>query len=742
MPLFNTGNTTWDQGLNTLGSGLFPDPSKVAQAGYYGAEARNAMLKGAQTQDQMAHAHLAEQLLRGQTPQYNYQPAPGPNMPPIMRDPYAGGTGGPPPAAPPTAPPAAPPSAPPSLGTTVASGPAAPPAPASGGDGGQPPAPAAATPPAVPPAAAPAAAPPGGVPPPGTPVGQGMDPASLGALVAQGGGAVTPPQSGPAQPGPASAIQAANMTADAAENHPTLTKGSAPSVSSPAPGSGAPLAPNSTGSDGSVPKNDPVSGIFHPASVTPQGGGKKLSGPANADGSPAQPSIDPAQLVNALMQGGMNEQQANLQVRMYFSALFNKGIIDENTYHHFMGSADPTIINTDTTTQGNIKIAGINAGSAANVANIQGQTARDVENTREAGATGRTMAAPVFVPDPDKPGQGHWVTTGQLQGGTVTGGNPNTSATTVAETGKMGPYMKPGQPETVRTMSAGDAAAQGYVPYGTGALPAQTPTVANQQNFVDHNNDQQIYQQPQKGSVTSPGFVNAPVVFTPAMQQKIQAETLNFQRAGFDATRAHIMAIQKLQNSGDLPSVDQVNKLRSQGYVSTLGGRTSDARLTNSPTYDGKGTMVPHLVIGGKDEPNPNDPNAPTAFKLNPQGGPNQPPTSGAPVAAVPGGNTPMSAIVPGPARPVPAAPAPVASTPASRRGSYNFLENIFRPSDAGRSAPAQAPAPAPAPTANTTPAGTAIGRVPPGTPDGSIARAPNGQTGTVRGGVIYATGG
>src|SRR5881628_553387 len=38
MAQFSTGNDAWDQGLGALSQGLFPDPSKVAQAGYYGAQ--------------------------------------------------------------------------------------------------------------------------------------------------------------------------------------------------------------------------------------------------------------------------------------------------------------------------------------------------------------------------------------------------------------------------------------------------------------------------------------------------------------------------------------------------------------------------------------------------------------------------------------------------------------------------------------------------------------------------------
>ena len=66
MPMFNTGNAEWDQGFNTLASGLFPDPSKVAQAGYYGAEARKAQFDATRTQEQMAAGHGIASMLYGQ----------------------------------------------------------------------------------------------------------------------------------------------------------------------------------------------------------------------------------------------------------------------------------------------------------------------------------------------------------------------------------------------------------------------------------------------------------------------------------------------------------------------------------------------------------------------------------------------------------------------------------------------------------------------------------------------------
>ena len=91
MPFFQTGNTGWDQGLNGLAGSLFPDPSKQAQAGYYGAETAQAIIKSRQMQDQMTQAKTLTDL---------FTPGATPGVPP--------GQPGQPPAAP-VAPPAPPP---------------------------------------------------------------------------------------------------------------------------------------------------------------------------------------------------------------------------------------------------------------------------------------------------------------------------------------------------------------------------------------------------------------------------------------------------------------------------------------------------------------------------------------------------------------------------------------------------------------------------------------------------------
>src|SRR5580765_8536343 len=204
MPTFNTGDKEWDQGLSSLGNALFPDPSKVAQGYYYGSEARKAQIEAATLQDQMAASHTALGMTFGNQPNPTYRP--GAMDTTIMVDPRAQQ------AAPPAAPPAAPA------------------------------APAAAAPLAA--AAAPSmvAAP----PPAAGQVGANMAPGALGALVAQGGGAV-PGGYVPQTMSPEAASQAIAAKVQAMPAPPL------PSASPPTPAT--PPAPNTTGSDGSFPKD-------------------------------------------------------------------------------------------------------------------------------------------------------------------------------------------------------------------------------------------------------------------------------------------------------------------------------------------------------------------------------------------------------------------------------------------------------------------------------------------------------
>ena len=86
MP-YNTGNPQWDGALTSLSGALFPDPSKVAESYYYGAQARQAQINSAKTADQLAAMHAATAYQQGNNAAPTY--APGPAGTTIMVDPYA-----------------------------------------------------------------------------------------------------------------------------------------------------------------------------------------------------------------------------------------------------------------------------------------------------------------------------------------------------------------------------------------------------------------------------------------------------------------------------------------------------------------------------------------------------------------------------------------------------------------------------------------------------------------------------
>jgi hypothetical protein len=82
MPVFATGNAGWDQGLNSLAGSLFPDPSKQAQAGLYGAETGQALVKSYQLRDQMAEQRRLQDLMAGGGPIVGPAAPGGPPTPP------------------------------------------------------------------------------------------------------------------------------------------------------------------------------------------------------------------------------------------------------------------------------------------------------------------------------------------------------------------------------------------------------------------------------------------------------------------------------------------------------------------------------------------------------------------------------------------------------------------------------------------------------------------------------------
>ena len=424
MPQFNTGNQIWDQGLNSAATGLSAlfDPTRIAQAGYYGAEARKAQMDALQKQRQF---DASDQV--GRWDSSNNWNSSAVSLPPGVN---LAGSGSPTPplsatvAGPPPPQAAAPPGPPPPV--------AAPPGPAAG------PPPQVAAPPG-PPAPQAAASAPG--PAAGT-VGANMAPGALGALMAQGGGAV---------PTPASASATMDAVLAAA---PQLSSGSPPPADSPAPNSGAPVAPNTTASDGSVPTNEPTSGIFHPGSITSADGGKKVTGPANANGSQALPSFTLAQYIGKATEAGLTFEQAKLRGQALIESLYDAHRIDETMYHHMMGSMDPSIINQDTASRTAITTTGMSTQAQRDVANIQAGSAADVANINQAGALKVAGLPPETIVDPNDPNKVTVLPRGAIPTTGIQGYNPNAVSTAIAPV-----TTQPGGPGTP-TYSTPTATAQ------------------------------------------------------------------------------------------------------------------------------------------------------------------------------------------------------------------------------------------------------------------------------------------
>jgi hypothetical protein len=108
--------------------------------------------------------------------------------------------------------------------------------------------------------------------------------------------------------------------------------GTPPDQDSPAPGSGAPPAPNNTASNATVPANNAGDGPLHPGSVTEPNGGQKQSGPAAANGSPPALAFNPNLLVVMLQRAGYDANSIREQLQAYAANAYRSGIIDKNTW--------------------------------------------------------------------------------------------------------------------------------------------------------------------------------------------------------------------------------------------------------------------------------------------------------------------------------------------------------------------------------------------------------------------------
>jgi hypothetical protein len=362
-PGAGTDNSQWNQGIGSLAAGLFPNPAAVAQAGYYGAEARRAQLQSLAAMQEINAGSRAIRMSPGQQQpgpqQVQFMQPSGPNMPPIIAPPsdlpMVGGQQQQPP----------PPQ--PSLGQTVAGAAAqAPTQPTQPTQPVQAPAQAPPSPqggPGGPPAVAPPSAAPGGAPPP--PLGM-PNPATLADVLAPGN-----------SPNP----KGWGTTATPAV------------ASSPSPG--APPAPNTTTSNGQVPTDDQGSGSFHQGTVMSPDGGQKFAPPAGPNGSPAPINFDLGTYAALQAAAGRNPEMAKVQLISYIQDAENRGIIPKGTAERMTANYGSSVYGTDVGAQTALAQTGMTVAGGIKQAQIGADASRDVANIGQTGANFRFGQTPL-----------------------------------------------------------------------------------------------------------------------------------------------------------------------------------------------------------------------------------------------------------------------------------------------------------------------------------------------------------
>jgi hypothetical protein len=179
--------------------------------------------------------------------------------------------------------------------------------------------------------------------------------------------------SGNGVPPPTPTIPPAQL-ADTITNS-SLTQGKPPASSSPAPNSAVPPAPNTTGSDGSVPGNDASSAVIHPGTLQQSGGGVKMAPPAQANGSPAAPAFNPQLIAWNLARSGLDHNAVNAQLSAYVVTAMKQGIIDKVTGDNALSAFQATgPLQADVTVRGQ---------------DVEAGTRRAVTSMEQAGANQR-----------------------------------------------------------------------------------------------------------------------------------------------------------------------------------------------------------------------------------------------------------------------------------------------------------------------------------------------------------------
>jgi hypothetical protein len=508
MPTFDTGNAQWDQGLGSLANSLFPDPSRIAQAGYLGAQARKTQMEADKMRvERNALRLLPSQHVWGTSPNPPQFSAPGPRLPGVSvpqgllpNQPQGPMTGmatpgqGQPPAGPPT-----------SMAQAVAPGPA--PAP--------------------------------------LPVAEREE------------------QIGMPQYQPGSAVKMAKIFTGEPNK---LNSGPPPPVSSP--GGSAPPAPNATGSDGSVPQNDLNSGPMLPGTLTDPNGGRKYSGPAAPDGSPAPP-MDLNGVYTMAYQAGMRGEDLTNYMASAIIEGQQHGVIDHNTATQTLAALNrgyPLQADTQAATQGMV--------TTEQRGEFLGGTIPIIRDDNTIGAITREM----FLKDPTK----YRV----VDPSTATAiGTQNAAPTNVYKTGPGG-EVDPTHVETVTTREA-IANRRTRAPADWVAQPEKTSDApkAYQESGMAQGIAQQVYAVPGRGpnfndkSRTEPSWLSdqALSVINQRAQDKInQNPTLaKNPNARPDAIRE---VISDMQKSGELKTPDVIAKERARGWGDTLGELISQGK--------------------------------------------------------------------------------------------------------------------------------------------------------------------
>jgi hypothetical protein len=208
--------------------------------------------------------------------------------------------------------------------------------------------------------------------------------------------------------------------------------------------------------------------------------------------------ITAAQYVAMAVGAGHDANQAMLEWRSMISSMYDTGRIDENTYHHMMGSADPSIITTDATNTANIKRTGMEQAGATTRTGMS-----------EAGATTRQQ---MTIEEQDKARGDALVDTVDAQG--------NKTLTPRRD-------LKPGQPGYDATL-ANTRLSAAVAPVTTQPGGPGTPTYSEQTSTAQKNRSQLYQQTPEQQQGAMGNYVdrNNPTELLPRTAAQAQKEGL------------------------------------------------------------------------------------------------------------------------------------------------------------------------------------------------------------------------